>query len=114
MGTGYNPTCWARKHFPLFRIKEYGQVLPRGNVSDLDPKQRQRVIDDMVVRMKAEIWKRGPIVCQLACPDPINGITDPFHDRGYVDNYTPFFNDLGPNYEPFILHDKNYTCKGGD
>jgi len=80
----------------------------------MDPVRRDEVIQDMVVRMKAEISKRGPIVCQLACPDPIGGLTDPWHSRGYVDDYTPFFNDEGKNYEPFILHDTNYTCPGGD
>lgn len=112
--TGYTPTCWARRHFPVFRIKEFGQILPNGNVSDPNPLRRAQVIADMGVRMKAEILNRGPIVCQLACPDPAAGSTDPWHDRGYVDNYTPFFNDEGPNYAPFILHEKNYTCVGGD
>lgn len=111
---GYNPTCWARKHFPMLRVKEYGQILPRGDVSDSDANRRLEVIADMVVRMKAEIWKRGPIVCQVACPDPFGGNTDPWHTRGYMDDYTPFFNDEGPNYKPFVLHDKNFTCKGGD
>jgi hypothetical protein len=112
--TGYDPVCWARKHFPLFQVKEYGQILPWGNVSDPDEQQRHATISDMVLRMKAEIWKRGPIICQIACPDPIGGITDPWHSRGYMDDYTPLFNDEGRNYAPFILHDKNFTCKGGD
>lgn len=112
--TGYEPTCWARKHFPLFRVKEYGQIQPNGDLFDTDTVRKQGVIDDMIVRMKAEVWKRGPIICQLACPDPANGNTDPWHDRGYVDNYTPFFNDEGENYKPFILHDTNFTCKTGN
>lgn len=112
--TGFTPTCWGRKHFPMYRIKEYGHIGPNGNVSDLNPLRRSAVIQDMVVRMKAEIHGRGPIVCQLACPDPVPNTFDPKHSRGYVDDYTPFFNDEGPNYAPFILHNTNYTCVGGD
>merc|ERR1712187_623470 len=87
---------------------------PNGNVSDADPLRRAAVIHDMGVRMKAEILARGPIVCQVACPDPPGGSTDVWHDRGYMDNYVPFFNDQGPNYAPFILRDDNFTCPGGD
>merc|ERR1712224_726448 len=75
----------------------------------------QAVIDDMVFRMKAEIQARGPIVCQMACPDlPV--ITDVWHSRGYVDDYTPFFNDEGEakDFKPFILHNTNWTCATGD
>eukprot|EP00928_Gymnodinium_smaydae_P079630 TRINITY_DN63508_c0_g1_i1.p1 TRINITY_DN63508_c0_g1~~TRINITY_DN63508_c0_g1_i1.p1 ORF type:complete len:382 (-),score=38.59 TRINITY_DN63508_c0_g1_i1:82-1227(-) len=111
--TGYTPTCWARKHFPVYRIKEYGQILPQGDLFMKDPIQKQLVIDDMVMRMKAEIWKRGPIVCQIACPDPAV-MTDPFHSRGYVDDYTPFFNDEGKDFSPFVMHDTKFTCKTGD
>jgi len=101
--TGYDPVCWARRHFPLYRIKEYGSILPQGNISGLNMKRRQGVIDEMVLRMKAEIWKRGPIICAMACPDPIGGTTDPWHSRGYVDDYTPF-----------ILHNTDYSCLYGN
>jgi len=122
--TDFRPECWGRKHFPIYRVKEYGYIRPNGNVSAADPRERQTVIDNMVQRMKAEISMRGPIVCQLACPDPKSG---PPHSpwpktgnetfgqvRGYVDDYTPFFNDEGKNYAPFILHDTDYVCPGGD
>jgi len=118
--------CWARKHFPIYRVKEYGSIRPNGNISATDPRERQPVIDSMVQRMKAEIWKRGPIVCQLACPDPKSGEAhSPWPNkatgnvgygnvRGYVDDYTPFFNDEGENFAPFILNNTDYVCPGGD
>eukprot|EP00931_Biecheleriopsis_adriatica_P034529 TRINITY_DN19921_c0_g1_i1.p1 TRINITY_DN19921_c0_g1~~TRINITY_DN19921_c0_g1_i1.p1 ORF type:complete len:401 (+),score=66.97 TRINITY_DN19921_c0_g1_i1:69-1271(+) len=124
--TEYKPVCWARPKFPLFKVKEYGNIRPDGNISTTDVTERKRIIDDMVVRMKAEIFSRGPIVCQLACPDPEDGATatvayrtnhsKPVYGgiRGYVDDYTPFFNMAGENFEPFIFNDKNFKCSTGD
>ena len=59
--------------------------MPKGDIAE------QSVIDDMVVRMKAEIYARGPIVCGLVCPEPLTK-----NDKhGYVDGYQPFYSDSG-------------------
>jgi cathepsin X len=95
--------CVPVKKFPVYKISEYGNIYPKGDIS------QQAVIDDMVVRMKSEIVARGPIVCGLVCPDPLPGAT-----HGYVDGYRPFYPDSGEPYAPYILHDKNYTCPKND
>ena len=96
-----NGTCYAMEkgQFPVYKIKEYGRILPRGNTSDPD------VVADMVVRMKAEIANRGPIVCQMVCTDD-----------NYVDDYTPYFpNKKGQKpYKPFILDHPTYHCPQED
>jgi len=123
--SGYDPVCWARPKFPLFKVKEYGTIRPDGDISAADPVERKAAIDGMVLKMKAEIAKRGPMVCQIACPDPAGGdkVKVPFRTqysrdtygdvRGYMDDYTPFFNMVGPDFEPFILN-STFGCPSGD
>ena len=95
--------CRGREKFPVYTIAEYGSLDPKGNISD------PKVIDDMVLRMTAEIVARGPIVCQIVCPDP-----GPGGHNGYLDDYQPFYNAYGPPYAPYVLYNKNYTCPNGD
>lgn len=107
--------CAPRHTFPVYRVKEYGSIIPIGNISSSNSTTRNAVIEDMVMRMKAEVYARGPIVCAMACPDPTpegkkNG------SQGYVEDYTPFFNDLGDGkpYKPFVMDHVNFTCANGD
>ena len=98
-------TCTPINKFPKTTIREFGSLVPDGNTSD------PKVIGDMVVRMKAEIVKRGPIVCQIACPDP--SLPGHFGEHnGYLDDYQPFFNQWGENYPPRVLYNVDYTCPG--
>jgi hypothetical protein len=59
--------CDARAKFPVHTIQGYGHIAPQGDIS------KKEVIAAMVLKMKVEIVARGPIVCQMACPDPVNG-----------------------------------------
>ena len=96
-------TCGAIEKYPQYSTSGYGSILPTGNLSDAV------VVKDMVLRMKAEITKRGPIVCQISCPDPTGT-----ERNGYLDDYMPLHNQFGPNYEPRVLHNKLYTCPEED
>lgn len=81
--------------FPVATVKEYGVISPQGQLSV------EWVRQDMVKRMKAEIYERGPIACAI--------VADP------IETYFPSF---PPNleqkpFEPFIwtLERANYTCQ---
>jgi cathepsin X len=95
--------CDARSKFPVHTIQGYGHLEPQGDIT------KKEVIAAMVLKMKAEIVARGPIVCQMSCPDPVGSEHD-----GYVDDYQPFYNKWGEEFPPRILHDTNYTCNNSD
>jgi len=80
--------------FPLATVKEYGVINPQGQLSSEWFRQ------DMVKRMKAEIYERGPIACAI--------VADP------IEQYFPFFPPTLEEkpYDPFIwtLERANYTC----
>lgn len=86
------PRPWGT--FPVATISEYGVINPQGQLSS------QWFRDDMVKRMKAEIYERGPIACAI--------VADP------VETYFPHFPPTleGKRFEPFIwtLERANYTC----
>jgi len=95
--------CDARTKFPVHTIQGYGHLEPVGDIT------KKEVIAAMVLRMKAEIVARGPIVCQMSCPDPVGSEHD-----GYVDDYQPFYNKWGSDFAPHILHDTQYSCNNSD
>lgn len=89
--------CRARAPgtYPLVTVTEFGRVAPQGELTS------QWFIDDMVKRMKAEIYERGPIACQIACA-PI---------EKYFPNLPP--NPKDPPYKKVIFDEKNahVPCK---
>lgn len=91
---GPRGTCAPIRNYPVYRIEEYGKILPKGNLSN------SSVVADMVLRMKTEIQRRGPIVCQMVCTDD-----------GYVDTYRPYYPKVGEKaYAPFVLDHPTYRC----
>jgi cathepsin X len=95
--------CDARVKFPVHTIQGYGHLAPVGDIT------KKEVIAAMVLKMKVEIVARGPIVCQMACPDPEKG-----EKNGYVDDYQPFYNEWGADFPPFILHNTKFVCNNSD
>jgi len=87
------PRPWGT--FPIATISEYGVINPQGQLSS------QWFRDDMVKRMKAEIYERGPIACAIVA-DPI---------ETYFPHFPPTLD--GKRFKPFIwtLERANYTCQ---
>ena len=91
--TGPDGTCGPRDTFPVYRVTAYGSLwLPGPGSPYPNVTRTPAVLKEMNDKMMAEIYTRGPIVCQMVCPDaePEKGFPN-----GYVDDYAPFYPSNG-------------------